>query len=403
MDVKKNNEKTSRPRGRPPKEASVVKELQEELSDQRNHAEDLPEKILSVQKEEAVDSTSIPINGPGPFSVLLGSLIKHDRREVLRIAGELGVSDNTVYRWLNGKAEPRSNHLQKLLEVLPQLQSTFPSSAQSAASGRMANTSQSGRWDVPKEIYRRVMEQAATTADEARRRWHIIETIFEYALLHLDPEHQGMALTYARLMPPRADGSIHSLYEAEMRGQDPWPFASDFKTYLGSTTLAGNAAIRQRVSTWSRKDEDVRTPIGLDENERSSCAAPVMRGGRMAGVLIVSSAQEDFVSNAAVPRAVGEYAYLLAAGLTDNDFYDTALIRLVPMPELNWQREKIAKSYLNRVVEYARKQCLSFAEAEQKVLQVLEEEFECYAGEQESEKELDSPWQSTRETEKRSF
>jgi hypothetical protein len=46
------------------------------------------------------------------------------------------------------------------------------------------------------------------------------------------------------------------------------------------------------------------------------------------------------------------------------------------MPELDWQRERIAKSYLNRVVECARKQCLSFSEAEQQVLQDLEEDFE---------------------------
>src|SRR5262249_16111421 len=144
---------------------------------------------------------------------------------------------------------------------------------------------------------------------------HIIETVFEYALLHLDPEHQGMALTYARLMPPREDGMIHSLYEAEMRGQAPWPYALDFKAYLGSTTLAGAPAMLHRVQTWSRIDEEARHPVGLDENEHSSCAAPVMRGGRLAGVLIVSSAQNDFVRNPAIPRAVGEYAYLLAAGL----------------------------------------------------------------------------------------
>jgi hypothetical protein len=241
------------------------------------------------------------------------------------------------------------------------------------------------------------MELAATTVDDASRRWHVIETIFEYALLHLDPDRQGLALTYARLMPPRADGTIHSLYEAEMRGQAPWPFALDFKAYLGSTTLAGAAAMLQRVKVWSVKD-DARTPIGLDENERSSCAAPVMRGGRLAGVLIISSVQEDFVRNSSVPRTVGDYAHLLAAGLMDGDFYPLSLIQLVPMPELDWQRAKIAQSYLNRIVEYARKQCLSFAEAEQKVLQDLEEEFEHYACQPlETNSRQETPVEQTRE------
>lgn len=52
------------------------------------------------------------------------------------------------------------------------------------------------------------------------------------------------------------------------------------------------------------------------------------------------------------------------------------------MPDLPWQREKISRSYLNRVIEYSRKQCLSFPEAEQKVLVDLESEFERYASAQ---------------------
>src|SRR5258708_27380706 len=154
-------------------------------------------------------------------------------------------------------------------------------------------------------------------------------------------------------MPPREDGSIHSLYEAEMRGQKPWAFALDSKAYLGSTTLAGAAVMLQRVQVWSKKDEEARIPVGLDGNECSSCAAPVLRSGRLAGVLIVSSTQADFVRNPAVPRAIGDYAHLLAAALLDGDFYPTSLIKLVPMPELNWHRDKIAKPYLNPVVQYA--------------------------------------------------
>lgn len=338
-----------------------------------------PEALTPQQEEDDSANNIVPMqtNGPRPFSMLLSSLIKNERGEILRIAEETGVSDNTVYRWLNGTSEPRQSHMLRLLGVLSRTSPTpAPSPGPPAHAGGRGPMNSSVRWDVPKDIYRRVMEQAAITVDDASRRWHIIETIFEYALLHLDPEHRGLALTYARLMPPRADGTIHSLYEAEMRGQSPWPFALDYKSYLGSTTLAGAAAMLQRVHTWSKMDEDARTPVGLDENERSSCAAPVMRGGRLAGVLIVSSTQDDFVHNASVPRSVGDYAHLLAVGLLDSDFYDISLIKLVPMPELNWQRERVARTYLNRVVEYARKQCLSFAEAEQKVLQDLEDDFE---------------------------
>lgn len=365
----------------------MVKEAPQAISAQETWKSLLPEEPSLEPANGAdgsYDASSAAAGGPGPFAILLGFLIKNDRSEILRIAREVGVSDNTVYRWLNGTSEPRQSHMQRLLEVLPQARATLPShSGLSAPAGGRGAVNHPGRWDVPKEIYRRVVEQAATTVDDTSRRWHIIETIFEYALLHLDPDRHGMALTYARLMPPRADGSIHSLYEAEMRGQAPWPFALDFKAYLGSTTLAGSAAMFQRVHVWSARDTDARIPVGLDPNERSSCAAPVMRGGRLAGVLIVSSSQEDFVRNPAIPRAVGDYAHLLAASLMDSDFYPVPLVKLAPMPELDWQREKISRSYLNRVVEYARKQGVSFFEAEQQVLQNLEDEFEHYAAGQE--------------------
>lgn len=377
MDGENHAGKVGRPRGRPAGKRENPP-AQEPLEESIFQQED---EHFSGEAKNAEDSTELQSGGSSAFSTLLGFLIKHDRSEVLRIAKEIGVSDNTVYRWLNGTSEPRQNHMQRLLEVLPQArQALFPASggsrAGTPATGGRSFHDQPERWDVPKEIYRRVMEQAALTVDDASRRWHIVETIFEYALLHLDPPCQGVALTYARLMPVRADGSIHSLYEAEMRGQDPWPFALDFKAYLGSTTLAGASAMLQRVQVWSVKDEEARTPVGLDEHEKSSCAAPVMRAGRIAGVLIVSSTQPDFVRNPAIPRAVGDYAHLLAAALLDSDFYSPSLVKLVPMPELDRQRELIAKSYLNRVVECARKQCLSFSEAEQQVLQDLEEEFE---------------------------
>jgi len=388
MDVRKTNRKQNKPRDYLRGKAGIPVTL----ADQETGNHPLPEGLLSESRSEIADVTSAPTGGPKPFSILLGFLIKNDRSEILRLAREIGVSDNTVYRWINGTSEPRFSHMQRLLEVLPHASLAHSSSVPgpvTPTNGR-GLPNQTTRWDVPKEIYRRVMEQAAITVDDASRRWHIVETIFEYALLHLDPERQGMALTFARLMPPREDGTIHSLYEAEMRGQTPWPFVLDFKAYLGSTTLAGTAAMLQRVYAWSKLDEDARQPIGLDENERSSCAAPVMRGGRLAGVLIVSSAQDDFVRNPAVPRAVGDYAHLLAAGMLDGDFYPISLVKLVPMPELKWQRERISNTYLNRVVEYARKQCLSFTEAEQKVLQDLEDEFETYAygGEATSDQQL---------------
>lgn len=382
--MEKKQTKGSKSRHRPTHEQPIpsIKEAQTETLIRESESYSPFEEQAVRQEEEtdgSLDASLSQTNRTEAFSILLGALLKNERNEILRVAREIGVSDNTVYRWLNGTSAPRYSHMQRLVELLV----SPASSSQSAHHNNGRSVDMTGHWDVQRELYRRVLEQAATTTDNASRRWHIIETIFEQALLFLDPERIGLALTYARLMPPRADGHIHSLYEAEMRGQAPWPFASEFKTYLGSTTLAGAAAMSQRVRIWSRNASDTRIPVGLDEYELSSCAAPVMRGGRLAGVFIVSSALADFVNHPGIPRVVGDYANLLAAGLTDRDFYSVEILRLVPMPELPWQRERISRTYLNRVIECARKQCLSFPEAEQKVLSDLEEEFEHIASSQE--------------------
>jgi transcriptional regulator with XRE-family HTH domain len=397
MDVEGKAAKVTRPRGRPSnkKITPVVSSLETEPVPQNfeqneellNEEPVLEETAVQSEDEASVlfDTPLLQVENLNPFSQLFSFIIGRNRSEILRIAKEIGVSDNTIYRWLNGKVLPRQSSLQRLLEVLPAFRSNpAPLDRAVRHTGRRGDNF-AERWEVPREIYHRVLEQAAVTTEDSSRRWHIIGTVFHYALLHLDPERQGMALTYARLMPPSADGTIHSLYEAEMSGQDPWPFTLDFKAYLGSTTLAGASAMLQRVQIWSVKDDDKRTPVGLDPNERSSCAAPIMRAGRIAGVLVVSSTLEDFVRQPGVPNAVSDYANLLAAGLPDSDFYSVSLVNLFPMPELDWQREKIAKSYLNRVVAYSRKQCLSFPEAEQKVLESLEDEFERYACMQEDQ------------------
>ncbi|MEO7020626.1 MAG: helix-turn-helix transcriptional regulator [Ktedonobacteraceae bacterium] len=377
MDQNNRPEKSSRPRGRPAKKKALL------TANMSTSVQPDPPPVDQAKPGDETDEVSDAFSSqgehPSAFATLLGFLIKNDRSEVLRIAREVGVSDNTVYRWLNGTSEPRRSHLHQLLNVLPQMLAlSFTDTAQHERTRNVAAYTVSG--DVQREIFHRVLEQAAITVDNASRRWHIMETIFEYALLHFDPDRHGLALTYARLMPPHKDGTIHSLCEMEMRGQAPWAFALDFKTYLGSTTLAGAAAIFQRVKTWSSKDVEARIPVGLDKNERSSCAAPVMRGGRLAGVLIVSSALPDFARDPAIPGAVNDYANMLATGLADDEFYPVDLVKLVPMPELDWQRDNIARTYLNRVVECARMDGLSFPEAERKVLYDLEREFERHAG-----------------------
>lgn len=229
--------------------------------------------------------------------------------------------------------------------------------------------------EVKKDIYQAVLELLATVVDEETRGWQIILTIFEYALVQMDAARHGIAITYASLMPAHS-GGIHSLYEVAMRGTEPWPFSFDGQAYLGSTTLAGTAAIEQRMLVWDSLDETARWQVEVDEFEKSACACPVTRGGRIAGVLIISSSQPGFFTNDVTCQAVVEYAHLLALAFSDDAFQSYSRLHLMPMPSLKMQREEIRQTLMYRIMSLARTAGLSRPEAAARVRSILEQEFE---------------------------
>ena len=51
------------------------------------------------------------------FSSLLRHILRHDRVQIARVARELDIAENTIYRWMNGNSEPRTTYLKSLLEV----------------------------------------------------------------------------------------------------------------------------------------------------------------------------------------------------------------------------------------------------------------------------------------------
>jgi transcriptional regulator with XRE-family HTH domain len=358
-------------RGRPKKQQIAHEPVQEEPAQPVK-----PEKAAQAHNALSDEHLAYTLEEEdvSQFSNFLRHVLKHDHMEIARIASELHVAENTIYRWMNGRSEPRPANLKKLLEVLPEhvinltyvINHTFPGVLESLSTGLR---------EVQKDIYRRVMELVTTIMDDDTRQWQITQTIFEYALQHFDSERCGLAITYAKLMPAREDG-IHSLVETTMRGNDPWPYALENHTYLGSTTLAGTAAILDRFQTWDNFSESERFQVEIDEFERSACAFPVTRGGRIAGVLIVSSTEPGVFNNPVASQAVIEYAKLLSLAFPEKDFYPFSLLKLRPMPGLKWQRAEISRSYVKRIMTYARKMGISRQEAEAYVRRDMEAEFE---------------------------
>ncbi len=363
-----------------------------------------PEQKSSVRREELLVTTSTPDEqtwNPGgvispslnandvdeeqnayetvaenltSFSMFLRTVLRRDRAEIMRVAREIDVAENTIYRWMNGSSEPRAMHLKRLPDVLPEYRSNLSLVINQTFPG-VLDMQTAGVRELRKDVYRRVLDLVALTSEEDTRFWQAAQVIFESALQHLDAEHQGMAITFARLMPEQDDG-IHALRESAMRGNAPWPFDIESKVYLGSTTLAGSAVTMQRMLIWNSTGGGDRLQVEVDDFEVSACAAPVMRGGRIAGALIVSSTQPMFFNDPMACQAVVEYAQLLATALAERDFQLHTRLNLRPMPELRLQRNLITHSYVNRILTYARKYDISRLEAERRVGREMELEFE---------------------------
>lgn len=349
------------------------------------------QKITRPKNDAEIDSaTALPLLSEGlseedlafsaveeqltPFSRLLCKIIPRDRAEIARIAHKLDVSENTIYRWMNSTSGPRPAHLKRLLEAFPNYHESLTKAIHQTF-GTAPEVPLPALREVRKEIYQSVLEILATISDKHTRLWQITQAIFDYALDHMDTEKRGLAMTFAKLMPPHDDG-IHSLLEVIVRGTPPWPHTTETRVYLGSTTLAGTAAELQRMQCWDETDTNSRVQVEIDEFERCACAVPVSRGQCIGGVLIASCAHPGFFRDPIVCQAVAEYALMMGVALADEDFYPFELLRLRPMPHLQWQHEELACSYRDRITKYARMHDMPFRDAEARAQLELEQEFE---------------------------
>jgi transcriptional regulator with XRE-family HTH domain len=374
-------EQIKKKRGRPPgSRKKAVRDGEKRLSRARNtlvntsHSHDASSELLVEFDDEQLAYT-LAEEKLSPFSGLLRNILRHDRLEIARVARELDVAENTIYRWMNGNSDPRAGHLRRLLDVLPEHRNTLSLAINQTFPGTIDFVPVSIQ-EVGKDIYCQILEFVYTIEEPDTRFWNASQSLFEYALAHLDSERLGLSMTYAALMPPHDENGIYSLRETMMRGSEPWPPTFESKAFLGSNTLAGASADTQRTQIWDSSDEGSRLLVEVDEHEASACATPVMRGGALAGVLIVSSTQSGFFRDPMAVKAVEEFARLLATALPDKAFYPYQSLHLRPMPGLGWQRTYIAEHYIARVLSYVRRSSVSRRQAEEKVLAELESEFE---------------------------
>jgi len=126
---------------------------------------------------------------------LLGNIIQ-DVFERQRIASELGVNAVTLTRWVHGSSTPRSQHLRRLLAVLPhhrdQLFELISREDGDALIGAGRAAFDDEEDEIPPEFYARVFNAYAMTP-RAQRSWSVTNLILQQALAQLDPHQRRVS------------------------------------------------------------------------------------------------------------------------------------------------------------------------------------------------------------------
>jgi len=313
------------------------------------------------------------------WRILLGQLI-HDPQERNRIANELGINPATLVRWAHNETNPRPQNLAQLLKVVAsanrqKLQESiaeeFPEFGIKINEDIIEDTS----IEVPSTTYSSVLHTYVTTP-KRQRFWLVSNLILQEALRQLDPNLLGMTISIAQCVKPRVGNKVRSLREHVGRGTHPWRATMRHEVaYLGIESLAGYAlSSANLLSIQDRSDKLLFYPARWLDWEESSAVCPIMREGRFAGSLIVSSTQPGYFLSYR-ETLIKNYAELLVLAFEPEDFYELSDIQLALMPEFEVQEQyfQTIRQRVTKIMEDGSDMTIS--EAEQAVWQQLEDEF----------------------------
>jgi len=341
---------------------------------------------------------------PRTWRDLVGKIIE-DPHERQRIANELGVSPVTLMRWATGESKPRLHNLRLLLRALPEHRKVLSEllaeeygdfldeSTGAERAERLFSLEESSQ-EIPAIFYSRVLH-AHADVPQVLRFTSICDLILQQALKQLDPNRVGMEITVVRCMSRHSawgagnrgtmegrpnEHKIYSLREIVGRGTPPWNPDLEQKTlFLGIESLAGYLVTTGRLlAVHSSEEGQSLFPARWEPREQSAAGYPILRGDRVAGCLLFSSAQPRYF----LPfrqTLVRNYAELIALAFEPAEFYEREQVELRVMPSSEEQKPHLT-NFWRRVsttmIEAVRSgQPINIIQAEQLVWQQIEEEL----------------------------
>ncbi|MEO8972929.1 MAG: GAF domain-containing protein [Ktedonobacteraceae bacterium] len=310
-------------------------------------------------------------------------IIINDTHEKQRIASELGLNPITLVRWTTQDTDPRPQNLRRLLDVVPQYRDQLlelirdEDGFEDFSNASLDDSSK----DIPAFFCTSVFAARAATNDSMRYRT-TCNMVLQQALGQLDPDRIGMSITVVRCMPPREGNTkIRSLRESLGQGTPPWQADLEQQAmFLGAESLAGFVVSTSRPYVTQNVEEDqTYVPLAKARHERSSAISPIIYAGRIAGCIIVSSAQHNYFLSQSRLKLISNYTDLIAIAFEPEEFYDPDHIELRIMPDQELQKAYFA-NFRQRVaavmLEGARnKQAINTIEAEKIVWRQLENEL----------------------------
>ena len=310
----------------------------------------------------------------------LGTILR-DTKVKQKVANELGINILTLTRWIKGEATPRPQNLRLLLNALPEHRSSLLESMPQGWKNAIDASSGTGELveEIPSTFFVRVLD-AYSRLPEVIRFDALCDMVMERMLKQLDPHRVGMEITLARCSPLSHEGKVRTLREILGRGTPPWKEdIAPRALLLGSEALAGYVArIGHPLAIQSREGDESYYPAHWTPWEKSAMACPLLRGGRVAGCLVISSTRPGHFLEAR-QTLIHQFTQLIALVFESDEFYDFDSIELYRMPSHDVQQAYYA-TFRQRVNELLREaqrqeQSLSLGQAEMQVWHLIEEEL----------------------------
>ncbi|HET8841730.1 MAG TPA: GAF domain-containing protein, partial [Ktedonobacteraceae bacterium] len=302
---------------------------------------------------------------PRTWRDVLASLLD-DTRARERLARAIGVDGNTLQRWARSEATPLPEHLNRLLNALPQHRMLLRVLIAEEFEERGTSFDLAGADDISVAFSARLLAIHSHASPESRS-WSICTSVLAEVVKQLDQQRLGFSVNVMRCMLSSRERCVCSLREYAGLGTAPWSEQVEFRTgFLGAEALAGYAVITGQPQIVRDTRLSQRFTRGLPEHTISAAAFPILHTGQTAGCVLVVSTQPDYFAASARFDLLQKYTDLLLLAFAPEDFYPHTALSLQTMPSLQDQKPYLS-TFQQRIMAtlktaFAINRSLSYAE-----------------------------------------